>query len=224
MASKMRLGEAPIPLPSDCPSCHTRDACALDPLHPLVCIGHKGRDITLRHHDVVDRLAVSTVHAGGLALKEPTHLGGKEDNTRPDLELLLQNRKTLVDVTVVHPGCKTNIMHGSARQQLAAAHQAEKRKQTKYAAMAKTQQASFVAFAVETYGGMGKQGRKLIKKIASVAQDRQQMVSEKEVRQRGEASVAIAVQTGNARIMQAAYYRATKAAAQGGRGFTASAA
>ena len=80
--------------------------------------------------------------------------------------------------------------------------------------MAKTQQASFVAFAVETYGGMGKQSRKLTKKIASVAQDRQQMVSEKEVRQRAEASVAIAVRTGNARIMQAEYHRATKAAAK----------
>ena len=63
----------------------------------------------------------------------------------------------LVDVTIRHPGCKTNIMHGSARQQLAAAHKGEAEKKAKYAAMAKTQQAAFLPFAVETYGGLGKQ-------------------------------------------------------------------
>ena len=54
ISSKIRLGLAPLPLPSDCASCHSPDACALDPLHPLVCIGQKGTNITLRHHGAVD--------------------------------------------------------------------------------------------------------------------------------------------------------------------------
>ena len=152
----MRLGVPPLPLPSDCASCDSQDACATDPLHPLVCIGQKGRTITARHHNAVDSLYVSTIHAGGVAIKEPTHLSGSGDQTRPDLQLALNGQQYLVDVTIRHPGCKTNIMHGSARQQLAAAHKGEAEKKAKYAAMAKTQQASFIPFAVETYGGLGK--------------------------------------------------------------------
>ena len=104
----------------------------------------------------MDPLYVSTIHAGGVAIKEPTHLSGSGDHTRPDLQLALNGQRYLVDVTIRHPGCKTNIQHGSARQQLAAAHKGETEKKAKYAAMAKTQQASFIPFAVETYGGLGK--------------------------------------------------------------------
>jgi hypothetical protein len=167
---------------------------------------------------------VSTIHAGGLAIKEPTQLGGKDDQTRPDAHLVLDGRQVLVDATVRHPTCKTNIQHGSARHQLAAAHKGEAEKKAKYAAMAKIQQAEFVCFAVETYGGMGKGARKLVRKIASVAQDRLQGVSEKEIRRELEESVAIAVQRGNADIMLAEYFSATSAAARGNRGSAASAA
>ena len=81
-----------------------------------------------------------------------------------------------------------------------------------------------VCFAVETYGGMGKGARKLVRKIASVAQDRLQGGSEKEIRRELEESVAIAVQRGNADIMLAEYFSATSAAARGNRGSAASAA
>ena len=101
---------------------------------------------------------------------------------------------------------------------------ARQRKKAKYAAMAKTQQAEFVCFAVETYGGMGKGARKLVKKIASVAQDRLLGLSAKEVRRELEESVAIAVQRGNANIMLAEYGKPTSAAARGNRGSAASAA
>ena len=87
----------------------------------------------------------------------------------------------MVDVTIRHPACKTNIMHGSARQQLAAAHKGEAEKKAKYAAMAKTQQASFIPFAVETYGGLAKAARKVMKRIASSAEEGAQMLSEKEL-------------------------------------------
>ena len=218
ISSKFRLGLEPLSLPSDCASCHTAGACAEDPNHPLVCIAQKGRDITLRHHGTVDPLYVATIHAGGVAIKEPTHLSDRGDNTRPDLQIVHDGRQYLVDVTIRHPTCKTNIQHGSARHQLAAAHKGEAEKKAKYAAMAKSQQAEFVAFAVETYGGMGKGARKLVKKIASVAQDRILGLSAKEVRRELEQSVAIAVQRGNANIMLAEYGRATSAAARGYRG------
>src|ERR1700723_979728 len=52
IAAKMNLGVAPLSLPSHCTSCHSPDACANDPLHPLVCKAHMGTDITIRHDDV----------------------------------------------------------------------------------------------------------------------------------------------------------------------------
>src|ERR1700722_5654265 len=69
-------------------------------------------------------------------------------------------------------------------------------------------QASFIPFAVETYGGLGKSARKLIKLIASAAEDKLQMLSEESVRKELRESVAIAVQRGNANIMLAEYHRA----------------
>ena len=94
-----------------------------------VCIGQKGAKITRRHHGATDALHVSTIHAGGLSYKEPHDLSGNGDHTRPDLQLVLNGRQLLVDVTIRHPACKTNIMHGSARQQLAAAHQGRSREE-----------------------------------------------------------------------------------------------
>src|ERR1700678_4245567 len=147
----------------------------------LVCIGQKGTKITHRHDGATDALHVSTIHAGGLSYNEPRDLSGNGNHTRPDLQLVLNGRQLLVDVTIRHPACKTNILHGSARQQLAAAHKGEAEKKAKYAAMAKTKQAEFLPFAVETYGGLGKAARKLRKRIASSAEEGPQMLSEKEV-------------------------------------------
>ena len=91
---------------------------------------------------------------------------------------------------------------------MAAAHKGEAEKKAKYAAMAKTQQASFIPFAVETYGGLGKSARKLINQIVAAAEDQQQLLSSEEIRKELTGSVAIAVQKGNAKILLAAYHRA----------------
>ena len=153
-----------------------------------------------------------------MAIKEPRDLSANGNHTRPDLQLLLNGRQYLVDVTIRHPPCKTNIGHGAARQQLAAAHQGETEKKAKYAAMAKAQQACFIPFSVETYGGLGKSARKLIKVIASSAQEQLYMMDEEEVRKELKGSVAVAIQKGNARILLTEHYRAVSAAARSGRG------
>ena len=77
---------------------------------------------------------------------------------------------------------------------------------------------------METYGGLGKSARKLIKLIASAAEDKLQMLSEESVRKELRGSVAIAVQKGNANIILAEYHRAMSAAARSGRGMAVSAA
>ena len=224
ISSKIRLGLPPLPLPSDCASCHTEDACAADPLHPLVCAAQTGRLVTTRHHQTVDALYVSAIHAGGIAIKEPRDLSDKGDQLRPDIQLMLNGKQYLVDVTIRHPVCQTNIQRGSAVRQLAAARHAEKEKKAKYADMAKTQQASFVPFAVETHGGLGKSARKLMSLIASVAEDRQQGMTKEEMRKELRGAVAIAVQKGNANVMLGEYCRAMGAATRADRGLAASTA
>jgi len=62
----------------------------------------------------------------------------------------------------------------------------------------KTQQASFLSFAVETCGGLGKSARKLMKLIALAAENQQQMLNEREVRKELGGSAAI---NGNAMIL-----------------------
>ena len=98
IAAKMNLGVAPLSLPSHCTSCHSPDACANDPLHPLVCKAHMGTDITIRHDDVKNTLYLSAHHAGGLARKEPSRLSANGDNTRPDLQMVLNGQQYLIDM------------------------------------------------------------------------------------------------------------------------------
>src|SRR3984885_8771849 len=48
---------------------------------------------------------------------------------------------------------------------------AEQRKNNKYSAMAETQNARFLPFAVEMYGGLGKSAKKLLNKISKCARN-----------------------------------------------------
>src|SRR5271170_6567546 len=128
---------------------------------------------------------------------------------------------SLSDTQDVRPTLPCN---GSAREQLAAAAKGEAEKKVEYTDMVETQQASFLPFAVETYGGLGKSARKLIKQIASAAEDLMQMLTEEEIREELRGSVAIAIQKGNAMIMLSAYHKAIGVSARTRRGFAAVAA
>ena len=48
---------------------------------------------------------------------------------------------------------------------------AEQRKTNKYSAMAETQNAKFIPFAAEMYGGLGKSAKKLLNMISKCARD-----------------------------------------------------
>ena len=84
----------------------------------------------------------------------------------------------------------------------------EQRKKNKYSAMAKTQNAKFIPFAVEMYGGLGKSAKKLLKMISNCARDQMLMWPYHQIIQNLKGEIAISIQRGNAIAILAGYNRA----------------
>jgi hypothetical protein len=207
IAAKLALGVPPVSLPSDCSSCHKADACETDPFHPLSCNSQKGREITLRHDSVVNDLHHGIKAAGGVCIKEPSRLGSDGDNSRPDLQVVIGGEQVLVDVTIGNPTCQT-YQDQCSEEQLKCTVMAEQRKNNKYSAMAETQNAKFIPFAVEMYGGLGKSAKKLLNKISKCARDQMLMWPYHRIIQNLKGEIAISIQRGNAIAILAGYNRA----------------
>ncbi len=88
--------------------------------------------------------------------------------------MVIGGEQVLVDVTIGKPTCQTYQYHCS-EEQLRCTVMAEHRKTNKYSAMAETQNAKFIPFAVEMYGGLGKSAKKLLNKISKCARDQMLM-------------------------------------------------
>jgi len=85
---------------------------------------------------------------------------------------------------------------------------AEQRKNNKYSAMAETQNAKFIPFAVEMYGGLGKSAKKLLNMISKCARDQMLMWLYHRIIQNLKGEIAISIQRGNAIAILAGYNRA----------------
>src|SRR5271156_6180289 len=75
-------------------------------------------------------------------------------------------------------------------------------------AMAETQNAKFIPFAVEMYGGLGKSANKLLNKISKCARDQMLMWPYHRIIQNLKGEIAISIQRGNAITLLAGYNRA----------------
>jgi hypothetical protein len=73
--------------------------------------------------------------------------------------------------------------------------------------MSTRQEATFLAFAAETCGGLGPEALKLMKLISETAQDHLSLWSHYEIVQRMLGSVAVAIQKGNAMTVLSSYTR-----------------
>src|ERR1700761_527783 len=206
IAAKLALGIPPVSLPSDCSSCHKANACAADPFHPLSCNSQKGREITLRHDAVVNDLQHGIRAAGGACTKEPTRLSADGDNSRPDLQAVIGAEQVLVDVTIGNPTCQT-YQDQCSEEQLKCTAMAEQRKINKYSAMAEIQNAKFIPFAVEMYGGLGRSAKKLLKMISKSARDQMLMWPYHQIIQNLKGEIAVSIQRGNAIAILAGYNR-----------------
>ena len=199
-------------LPDDCASCGAKAAIRDDSWHHLSCNAHKRREINIRHDTVVHALYTHATQSGAAAVKEPVGLS-TEDGRRPDLQIVIPGESLLTDVVVSHPLCPTHLAPAS-KEHLATARSAELRKHRNYADVADAQCARFLPFSAETTGGLGKDAEELIDQISLACRDHLALPSHYHIANGVRASVAIAVQKGNALAIFGGYSRAVKHAGQ----------
>ena len=199
LAARLNLGMTVAGLPDYCYGCGRKDSVKIDPYHYLSCTTHKRREITIRHNLVLQVLYRYINYVGGVAVKEPIDLNDT-DGRRPDLQVLIADQHMLSDVRISHPLCPSHV-EAAARQQLATAKIGEKIKQKKYRDTATQHQAKFVAFVMESTGGMGADAIELMHQIVLASRDNNTLWPHKIVARELRGALAIAVQKGNAMTM-----------------------
>ena len=91
--------------------------------------GHGGREITIRHNQVVATIERFAKLAGATVVIEPKNLFS-ESLKRPDLQIIMNHKNYLLDVTIVHPTAPSNLTH--SQKVLGQAEMSEKLKINKY--------------------------------------------------------------------------------------------
>ena len=122
--------------------------------------GHGGREISTRHHQVVATIERCAKLAGAIVVSEPKKLFS-ETAKRPDLQIVMNHKTYLLDVTIVHPTAPSNLQH--SQKLLGQAEAAEKLKKNKYDELSQNQNCTFIPFVIETYGGLGKRAQGFFK-------------------------------------------------------------
>jgi hypothetical protein len=166
LAMRLRLG---LP-PSDAmpARCACGDLLKNDQIHFLSCNLLRRTCINFQHNRIVQTIHAWILRAGGTSLVEPTHLSLR-DNSRPDLRVTLGDRNFLVDAVCCHPTAPTHVSAGQAP--LGTALQAVTGKNARYTDMACEQGATFIPFAVETYGAFAPDACNFIRDIADHAEN-----------------------------------------------------
>jgi hypothetical protein len=116
-------------------------------------------------------------------------------------------------VVISHSLCPTHL-HLASTKHLATAERAEQRKHRKYTDIAQTQQARFLPFSLETTGGIGKDAEELIDQISLASRDNLLLPSHHHIAHTIRASIAIAIQRGNALAVYGGYSRGVLRAGQ----------
>ena len=128
---------------------------------------------------------------------------------RPDLLVITPERSVLVDVAVVHPAApsRTTVGHDVATRAM------EGNKRAKYDHLARLQGASLLAFAVETFGGFGKQAVEIIDLLKAASFSSAPLHFHTSLSTAAAQMLAVALQRGNALVARAGALRARAAAA-----------
>jgi hypothetical protein len=214
LAVRLRLGLAPQDImPNNCHSCHiySRQNLSLvekNEWHYLTCMqGHGGREITIRHNQVVAAIDRFAKLAGAIVVVEPKHLFS-ESSKRPDLQIIMNHKNYLLDITIVSPTAPSNLSH--SQKLLGQAEAAEKLKINKYEELSQDQHAIFVPFVIETYGGLGKKAQEFLNELSIFAIDHATIRSRFDVVNGLRYAIACSVQRGNALIAVAGYANALR--------------
>ena len=208
-AARLRLGLPPQDImPNNCYSCHIYSGQNLSLVeknewHYLSCMqGHGGREISTRHHQVVATIERCAKLAGAIVVSEPKKLFS-ETAKRPDLQIVMNHKTYLLDVTIVHPTAPSNLQH--SQKLLGQAEASEKLKKNKYDELSQNQNCTFIPFVIETYGGLGKRAQGFLNELSIFAIDHAVIRSRFDIVNGLRYAIACSVQRGNALIAAAGY-------------------
>lgn len=210
-----RLGLNPYPnLPPVC-LCGKDRPYHTNHYHALSCPVLRSRGTNLRHHLIAKNLT-TWMRRAGINVEREVEGMSADDNKRPDIVFWNHYQQHVVDVTVTDPLNATNTRRvGSVPSRLTehAAEQhsntfdaiteaLEKRKHKHYQQLVDMNDAIFHTAAACTTGKLGKQFRHLLDLISSIAQEENGGFDPQEIIQGIRGSVAVAIQVGNAVVMQ----------------------
>ena len=158
LGARFRLG---LPPQDDLPKqCHCGTLLASDPAHFLSCQSFRRYSVTHRHHSIVQLLGRLVRMAGGSICIEPHWMDGK----RYDAHIVFPDTRIATDATVTHPG-SPSYRQASASIPLHAAIVRQGVKVKKYGKMAQDEDSKFLAFVMESFGGLGPQAKVLLGEI-----------------------------------------------------------
>jgi hypothetical protein len=214
LAVRLRLGLPPQDImPNNCHSCHLYSVRNLSLVeknewHHLTCMqGHGGREITIRHNQVVATIERFAKLAGATVVTEPKNLFS-ESSKRPDLQIIMNHKNYLLDVTIVHPTAPSNLNH--SQKILGQAEVSEKLKINKYEQISREQNCIFIPFVIETYGGLGRKAQDFLNELSIFAIDHAIIKSRFDIVNGLRYAIACSVQRGNALIAAAGYANALR--------------
>jgi len=157
-----------------CPNCEghsrrsLRTTLADDPFHSLSCNGGGHTSNRIHRHDNIYRIMADAVHAnGGVVTVEPRGMC-RDDERRPDLEIVMGHRRIFVDVTVTHPSTPARAGHGARAARITAEQSIRfmvSAKTNQHAAYCNALGAEFIAVVFTTYGSMNAEAQQLLMDI-----------------------------------------------------------
>jgi hypothetical protein len=163
---------------------------------------------TMRHNSLV-RIAKNHFDMmNAYVIQEPYDLFANKQ-TRPDIRIDIGNVTYLLDFCVTHPACASNIS-AACDHPLGAADQAEKRKNTKYAADSALIHAEFIPIIFETFGAVGKSAQRFLDLAHRFSASNSFVISQHEIMSSLRSSLACTLQKGNAMIAKQYLVRASK--------------
>ena len=201
-AARLRLGMPNATVDADCLGCKKADAYLGNSWHSLTCVPLSGTTMTERHNKVVYLLAQFCRLMLVSARTEPAELC-HDSNKRPDIQVDLPDQTLLSDVTITHPSTKawrkTTAHHKRTVDPVGDRREADKNES--YVDMARNNDMEFIPFVLYTYGGFHSSALAVVSKMVAALEPARCLLSASQWKHQLMASIAIAVQRGNAEIM-----------------------
>jgi hypothetical protein len=200
--ARLRLGMPNATVDAACLGCKKPDAYLGNSWHSLACVPLSGPTMTDRHNKVLNILAQFCRLMLVSARTEPAELC-HDSNKRPDIQVDLPDKTLLSDVTITHPSTKawrkTTAHHKRTVEPVGDQREAEKNES--YLDMADSNDMEFIPFVLYTYGGFHSSALAVVNKMVAALEPARCLLSASQWKHQLMATIAIAVQRGNAEIM-----------------------